>query len=98
MVFTADRGALDPGELDSLRREARRALEQLRPDAPQRPWLQALGAAQPTWVLPVALGADEMLVVPRLSALARLTDFVAEIEAAGSFEWASRPGLPTGRP
>jgi hypothetical protein len=92
MVFSATRGALDPDELDLLHHEARRSLDQLRPDAPQRPWLDALSAAQPSWELPVAIDADELLVVPRLSALARLPDFVSEIEVAGSFEWASRPG------
>jgi hypothetical protein len=99
IVFAESRATIDPNELELLRHEARRALDQVRPDAPQRPWLEALAAAQPSWELPVALDADELLVVPRLSALARLPDFVSEIEAAGSFEWTARPGsLPTGRP
>jgi hypothetical protein len=83
MVFAASRGTIDPNELDLLRREARRSLDALRADAPQRPWLDALGAAQPSWELPIALGAHELLVIPRLSVLARLPDFVSEIEAAG---------------
>ncbi len=98
VVFAESRGTIDHAELDRLRYEARRALERLRPDAPQRPWLEALDAAPPSWELPVALGDDEVLVVPRLSALARLPDFVCEVQAAGPFEWAARPaGVPTDR-
>jgi hypothetical protein len=92
MVFAASSGNIDPSELDPLRHEARRSLETLRPDAPQRPWLEALDQAPASWELPVALDPDELLVVPRLSALARLPDFVSEVEAAGTFEWAARPG------
>lgn len=92
MVFGAARGTLDEAELDLLRREARRALEQVRPDAPQRPWLDAMGAARADWELPIALEADQLLVIPRLSALARLRDFVSEVERAGAFEWVARPG------
>ena len=96
MVFGATRGTLDETELDSLRQQARRALADLASDAPQRPWLEALGAARAQWELPIALDADEVLVIPRLSALARLQDFASEIERAGSFEWVVRPG--PGRP
>jgi hypothetical protein len=92
MVFAASRGSVDPKELDLLRREARRAAEPLRPDAPQRPWLDALVGARPEWELPVAIDADQVLVVPRLRVLARMQDFVSEVQGAGTFEWAARPG------
>jgi len=36
--------------------------------------------------LPIALDADEVLVIPRLSALARLQDFRSEVERAGTCE------------
>jgi hypothetical protein len=91
MVFDAPRGRLDEAELDRLRQEARRELEQLASDAPPRPWLEGLRAARPDWELPIALDADEMLVVPRLSALARLQDFASEVERSGTFEWIVRP-------
>jgi hypothetical protein len=91
MVFGTARGALDASELALLRREARRALERLRPDAPQRPWLEAIDGAHAEWELPIALDADEVLVVPRLGALARLQDFASEVESAGTLEWVS-PG------
>jgi hypothetical protein len=82
LVFGAARGALDEEELERLRQYARRALVHLAPDAPPRPWLEALGAAQAGWELPIALDADEVLVIPRLSTLARLQDFHAEVELA----------------
>ena len=47
---------------------------------------QSLGAAPARWELPVALDADEVLVTPRLSALARLQDFRAEVGLAGKIE------------
>jgi len=84
LVFGAPGGALDEAELDLLREQARRAQAHLAPDAPQRPWLDALGAVRSVWALPVALDADEVLVVPRLSALARLEDFHAEVDLAGT--------------
>jgi hypothetical protein len=93
MVFDAARGTLDEAELGLLRREARAALEQIASDAPQRPWLEALDTAQGTWALPIELEADQLLVVPRLSALARLQDFASEVEGAGTFEWVFRPGV-----
>jgi hypothetical protein len=34
------------------------------------------------WQLPITLGTDEVLVVPRLGAMARLHDFHAEVELA----------------
>ena len=63
MVFGATRGTLDASELALLRREASaRALEgRLRPDAPQRAWLEALDSARPDWELPVALAPDDEL-------------------------------------
>jgi hypothetical protein len=82
LVFAAARGALDEVELELLREQARRARVHLAPDAPQRPWLEAIGAARAGWELPIALEADEVLVIPRLSALARLQDFHSEIEEA----------------
>jgi hypothetical protein len=87
LVFAAARGALDEVELELLREQARRARIRLAPDAPQRPWLEAIGAAPAGWELPIALDADEVLVVPRLSALARLQDFHAEI--AGTLDLAT---------
>jgi hypothetical protein len=82
LVFAASRGALDEAELELLREQSRRTLAHLPPDAPLRPWLDALGAAPATWELPIALDTDELLVIPRLSALARLQDFHAEIDSA----------------
>jgi hypothetical protein len=91
LVFDASRGTLDAAELELLRHQARRALAHLPPDAPPRRWLDALGAAQADWELPIALDAGEVLVIPRLSALARLRDFASEVEHAGTFEWVARP-------
>jgi hypothetical protein len=82
LVYSAPRGALDETELQQLREQASQAVTHLPQDAPQRAWLDALGAAQGEWELPVAFRADEVLVIPRLSALARLQDFRAEVDAA----------------
>jgi hypothetical protein len=79
LVFGASRGALDETELELLRDQARLALAHLAEDAPQRPWLDALGAAPARWELPIALDADQVLVIPRMSALARLQDFRSEV-------------------
>jgi len=84
LVFGASRGALDEAELDLLRQQARRALAHLAPEAPPRPWLDALSVAPASWELPIALGADEVLVIPRLSALARLQEFHSELEVAAA--------------
>ncbi|HLK35831.1 MAG TPA: hypothetical protein VKU41_03695 [Polyangiaceae bacterium] len=97
IVFDAARGTLDGTELDLLRREARRAMEPLGPDAPQRPWLEAVAGAQATWELPIDLEPGELLVVPRLSALARLADFTSEVESSGTFTWVTRPGAMRAR-
>jgi hypothetical protein len=97
MVFDATRGTLDPAELDLLRREALRSMETLAPGAPQRSWIEAIGAARADWQLPIVLDEDELLVIPRLSALARLEDFASEVERAGTFEWIARPGGAGGR-
>jgi hypothetical protein len=86
LVFDAPHGVLDAAKLELLRDEAQESLANLAPDAPQRPWLAALGAAPADWTLPVALDADELLVIPRLSALARLKDFRSEVEAARTLE------------
>jgi hypothetical protein len=82
LVFGASRGAIDEAELESLRDQARQALAHLPPGAPQRPWLDALGNAPATWELPVTFDAEEVLVIPRLSALARLQDFDSEVKLA----------------
>ncbi len=82
LVFDSSRGAIDEAELELLRDQARRALAHLPPDAPQRPWLDALSGAPATWELPIAFDAEEVLVIPRLSALARLQDFHSELELA----------------
>jgi len=86
LVFGAPRGALDEAELELLREQARRALAHLAADAPQRSWLEALGAARAGWELPIAFDRNEVLVIPRLSALARLKEFHSEVELAGTFE------------
>jgi hypothetical protein len=86
LVFDTPRGALDEEELDLLRVQARRALAHLAPDAPQRPWLEALGAARAGWEVPIALDPDDVLIIPRLSALARLQDFHSEVALAGTLE------------
>jgi hypothetical protein len=92
MVFGATRGKLDPAELELLHRQAHRVLADLARDAPQRPLLDALEAVRGDWELPILLDADELLVIPRLSALARLQDFVSDVQRAGTFEWVARPG------
>jgi hypothetical protein len=91
MVFDATRGKLDEVELDLLRRQAHRALADMAADSPRRPWFAAIEATPADWQLPIALAADELLVIPRLSALARLRDFTAEVERAGTFDWVVRP-------
>jgi|HubBroStandDraft_6_1064221.scaffolds.fasta_scaffold333129_2 hypothetical protein len=91
MVFGAARGKLDEAELDLLRRQARKSLADIASDSPQRPLLDALGATQADWELPIAIQADELLVIPRLSAMARLRDFTSEVERAGAFDWVVRP-------
>jgi hypothetical protein len=83
LVFGAPKGELDEADLALLHEQARRALAHLAPDALQRPWFDALGAARASWELPIALGYNEVLVIPRLSALARLQDFHSEVEHAG---------------
>ena len=82
MVFGAARGSLDEAELDGLRRQARESLEQVAAGSSRRPWLEALAAAPASWELPVPLESDQVLVIPRLAALARLQDFAAEVHAA----------------
>jgi hypothetical protein len=97
MVFGASQGTLDEAELVRLRDQARQSLDQLPAGVPLRPWLEALAAAPTSWKLPVDLQDDQVLVVPRLSALARLRDFAAEVERAGNVEWIAGPGAPRGR-
>jgi hypothetical protein len=97
MVFASAEGTLDEAELARLRGQARQSLEEIPPRAPLRPWLEALAAAPMTWKLPVDLRVGEVLVVPRLSALARLADFRAEVERAGSFKWIAGPGGARGK-
>ncbi|HTQ07408.1 MAG TPA: hypothetical protein VMI54_26310 [Polyangiaceae bacterium] len=86
LVFDADHGTLDDAELGGLEADARRALAHWPADAPGQAWLGALAAAPGAWRLPFALGPDELFVVPRLSALARLRDFDAELARAGNSE------------
>jgi hypothetical protein len=97
LVFDASEGELDEGKLDPLRDEARRAIKHLDPAAPSRAWLDSLGKATARWSLPVALGKDEILVVPRLSAMARLPAFEADLSAAGEFVWVVRPKAASDR-
>jgi len=98
MVFDATRGKLDEVELDLLRGQAHRALVDIAADSPRRPWLAAIEATQAGWQLPIVLATDQLLVIPRLSALARLRDFTAEIERAGTFDWVVRPLPPPPAP
>ncbi len=84
LVFGAPRGTLDQAELDQLRHQASRALSHRSADAPQRRWLEALAAAPADWELPIAIDAGEVLVIPRLSAQARLRDFASEVELTRS--------------
>jgi len=86
LVFSAPRGALDEAALEHLRDQTRTVVAHLPPDSPQRPWLEALAVARAHWELPIAFEADELLVVPRLSAQARLREFRDEIARAGGFE------------
>jgi len=92
LVFDASEGDLDERQLGPLRDEARRALQHLDAAAPSRAWLATMAKAEAHWKLPVALGRDEILVVPRLSALARLPAFEADVSAAGELAWVVRPG------
>lgn len=82
LVFGEPKGVLDEVELDLLREQARRARSHIAQDAPERPWLDALGAARAGWELPIPLDDNEVLVIPRLSALARLRDFHSEVDLA----------------
>jgi hypothetical protein len=82
LVFGASRGTLDEAELDLLRDQARLALAHLAADAPLRPLLDALGTAPVSWELPIAFDADQVLVIPRLGAMARLQDFRSEVAFA----------------
>ncbi len=82
LVFDAAGGTLDEGRVERLREQARAALVRLPAGAPARSWLDALATAPSRWALPIALGADEVLVVPRLSALARMQEFRAELDLA----------------
>jgi hypothetical protein len=91
LVFSSRAGALDEGQMQQLRAQATRALAHLPAKAPERFWLEAIGRAGASWSLPVALEPNELLVVPRLSVLARLKDFTAELSNAGTFDWVVRP-------
>jgi hypothetical protein len=92
LIFTSSRGTLDEEQLALLRAQAKRALTHLPPNAPQRAWLEIAGNAKASWSLPVALGPDEILVVPRLSASARLPRFEADLVESGVTDWVVRPG------
>jgi hypothetical protein len=91
LVFTATAGTLEAVPLGVLRAQAARAVSHLPQKAAGRGWLEAMAHAEPGWTLPVALEPDEIMVVPRLSALARMKDFEAELAKAGSFDWVVRP-------
>jgi hypothetical protein len=91
LVFDTSEGDLDEQQLGPLREEARRALKHLDAAAPSRAWVESMGKAEAHWKLPVTLGRDEILVVPRLSALARLPAFEADLSSAGEFAWVIRP-------
>jgi hypothetical protein len=97
MVFGMTEGTLEQAELAPLRDQARQSLEQTAAGAPLRAWLEVLAAAPASWKLPVDLQGDEVLVVPRLGALARLKDFASEVQRAGSFEWIAGPGAVPGK-
>jgi hypothetical protein len=86
LVFGAPRGALDDAELTLLRGRARSMLADLAADAPLRPWLEALGTTPPSWELPISFDADQVLVIPRLSVLARLQDFRSEVALATTLQ------------
>lgn len=93
LVFARSSGQLNAASLAALRREARQAQAQTPPKSPERYWLRAVTHAPAKWSLPVPIAAGDVLVVPRLSALARPQDFVADITAAGDCDWVSdRPG------
>jgi hypothetical protein len=97
LVFDTSEGDLDEQQLSSLRDEARRALKHLDSAAPSRASVDSMGKAEAHWKLPVTLGRDEILVVPRLSALARLPAFEADVSAAGEFAWVVRPKAASDR-
>ncbi|HVY44909.1 MAG TPA: hypothetical protein VHB21_03480, partial [Minicystis sp.] len=97
LVFDAPTGELDEARLTPLCDAARRALGHLDRAAPARPWLDALAKAPARWTLPVPLGPDEILVVPRLSALSRLAAFEADVAAGGELTWVVRPTRAAGR-
>ncbi len=83
LVFGAPRGAFDEAQFERLRDRARTALAHLPASSPQRAWLDALTAARASWELPLTFdAANEVLVIPRLSALARLQAFRAELALA----------------
>ncbi len=89
LVLVQKSGTLDAAQLSALQEQARRGARLLDEATAQRRWLEALAAAPSGWALPLPLGPYEVLVVPRLSALARLSDFHAELQSAGEFEWAA---------
>ena len=79
LVISASSGRLDPGELAALKHQAERALPHLEEKSAARHWLEALRDAPAGWAQPLPLGDGEVLVVPRLSALAKLDEFRDEV-------------------
>jgi hypothetical protein len=91
LVFTSSSGSLDAASLGALQREATRALRYLPEGARERFWLEALAQPSVQWALPVQLNAEDLLVVPRLGALARVPEFVGEIRGTADAEWVLVP-------
>ena len=91
LVFTRSSGSLDATEMGALQHEATRALRYLPEGAHERFWMEALAQPPAQWTLPLHLDADELLVVPRLGALARVPEFVGEIRSATDAEWVVIP-------
>jgi hypothetical protein len=91
LVFSGSAGALDATQVAALQHASARSLRYVGPDSKERFWLEALADPAAEWRLPIRLDADELLVVPRLGALARVTEFVAEVRSAGDAEWVVVP-------
>jgi hypothetical protein len=71
-------------ELTALRHQAERALPRLEPDTSARRWLEALAQVPRGFSVPLQFSSGEAIVVPRLSALAKLDQFDAEIRKCGA--------------
>jgi hypothetical protein len=91
LVFTKSSGSFDATGLSAIQREASRALRYVPAEANGHSWLEALAQPAPQWALPIQLEPDELLVIPRLGALARVNEFVLEVRQASSAEWVVVP-------